>query len=129
MTKPFENPPGLPRPLADHNGRMLPVPWTQQNRSDDCTLTNWGRIDGDRQDLAFDKSLCLLCGEPVETGVVLMTEYAARAEREDPGNPLHRAIDSGPLHHRCAKLTRAHCPHLRDGENTIVDVPYQREGN
>lgn len=115
-----DNRPGLPRPLARNNGVLRPVPWTN---SDD----GWGVLNEARAMEGERKSLCLVCGETVEDGYIFAKDKACPviATQADLGE---HASDFGPLHPRCAKMTVAHCAHIRNDllHNGIFLVPYTR---
>jgi hypothetical protein len=117
-----EMPKGMPRPVMDmgeHGTR--PVPWTQ----DDAVP---GKPDHDRLVDAQAQDLCLLCGEPVTRGVIIISP-ASYAEFEHSyqflpmRERLELAIDKAPLHERCAAMTLAHCPHLKG----FYTVPYESD--
>lgn len=107
---------------------MRPVPWSQDGEE-------WGHLHQPCAEQAELNSLCLLCGEFVLTGYVfwyLWHAYLGRAEIdpeayvsfEDLGQ--RRVIDRAPLHERCAKLTAAHCPTLKDdmARGRVYLMPY-----
>lgn len=126
---------GLPRPVALAGEKLLPVPWSQ---AVDAEGPEWGIIDEPNQASATADGLCLVCGETVEDGVVLFHRELSHHTKENDHNfavthdgPLpyifrkedldrfpwdgHGGImDAGPLHTRCARLTRAHCSHIRE---------------
>lgn len=112
--EPGLTPTGLPRPLDTYDGKLLPVPWNQS--------TDWGAIEQIREAKARLHSLCQVCGLTVEDGMVVV--------HPEPNQPVKDAytfediaksiiLDNAPLHDRCAKLSMAHCPELRDD-------PYKR---
>jgi len=121
---------GMPRPLAPLEGRRLPVPWSQE-------ADTWGSGDDVRIDSATARSLCLLCGRPVTKGVVVVALWEKDGIEAKTFNELPEivyqkdlaefAIDRGPLHERCGKLTVAHCPHFKKtwGEQ-FQFLPYRR---
>jgi hypothetical protein len=127
-----KSPRGLPRPLALREGRPAPEPWSQDS--------SWGTLDTLRAETARRASLCLLCGDQVDAGIVLVDPSDARKTDAQSTLPLYHkhhldapymivrreVVDCGPLHERCAKLTMAHCPHLRENSN-IIEVPYRKE--
>lgn len=118
------HPKGLPRPLAEYNGRLLPVPWSQDG---DRLGTVWGNVSTFHQIDAMEYSLCLLCGIHVEKGFVIFHLPSGRIP-ELPISPAsldkQGIIDSAPLHERCAKLTMAHCPHLAQKRADFALLPY-----
>jgi len=113
-----ENPPGMPRPLFDNR----PVPWTSEQKQwedDDgypTTIPDFSVIDRERQLEAFRENLCVLCGDPLTDPVHCF------------GNDSGDLVDGG-LHPRCARMTAAWCPHIKDqvanGEWYEVTVPLQ----
>lgn len=118
----FENPgdyekTGLPRPLAvAPDGRRRPIPWSQAE--------SWGVINEERAAEAKDTSLCLVCGEWVGRGKVLISMDNVRSGVEIPDlvNDSHLdqmwVADQAPMCDRCCKITAAHCPKIRDGLNS-----------
>jgi hypothetical protein len=136
-----QDPTGLPRPLApltqrDPNAKLAPTPWSQDG---DESGTSWGVLDEVKQQAAQKGSLCLLCGEPVQQGFVFIDTAQSVATPlpfyTQPKLKEQGVIDHAPVHDRCAKLTAAHCPHIRDRMGKpegVVMVPYsitQRIGN
>lgn len=114
------------------NGRPVPVPWSQEliKSGEDQGLPHWGAVSYDRRQDAIAKSLCLLCGESVEQGMVFLAredlETGTRLLRSYDKKHLGKRpeiVDGAPLHHRCAKLSRAHCPQLR-GATDIIERPF-----
>jgi hypothetical protein len=123
---------GLPRPLHPLNGRPAPVPWSQEIQKDgkDAGAPHWGAISDPRQLEAIAKSLCLLCGKPVEKGLVFVAKEdlkrgkrILRAYKKSDLSSRAEIIDHAPLHPRCAKLSKAHCPYLRDATD-VLERPY-----
>lgn len=122
------NPTGLPRPLAtlEHNGkaRLAPVPWTQEG-------DRWAVIDSDAANKANRQSLCLMCGDEVENGVVLAAKthgdegYRLKTVYRRPDLNREEVLDNAPLHDRCAKMAAHHCPHLK-GNSNVISKPYRR---
>ena len=90
-----DNPPGMPRPLWDNK----PVPWSSE-KYNDRDEPHFEAIDGNRQHRAIVSKLCVLCGMPLD----------------DPAYGFIQGghLVDGALHQRCAAMTRAHCPHIRD---------------
>lgn len=136
------NPKGMPRPVAKAPSRgpdgrfqskLLPVPWTQNS---DSRRTNWGKLHYENASEACKKSRCLLCGGPVEKGMVFISRKRS-TKHFDPWPPVIPVTlddaayftDNAPLHERCAKLTAAHCPRLKrdlaSGEQVICS--YEQE--
>lgn len=127
-------PMGLPRPLAEApDGKLRPVPWSQRR-------DEWGKVDD--QEGHFNASgmpNCLVCGVPVETGVVILSVPEAESYARFDGHVpevvteanLHNdyVADHGPLHDGCAKLTLAHCKTIRElrDAGTVKLRPYRRE--
>ena len=104
-------PTGLPRPLAPYGDKLKPVSWSQDGDA-------WGIIEPARQCEAIDKGLCLLCGEQVNKGyVVVSDDHGREVFGIDSLGYLDRdvneskVLDGAPLHDRCLKLTLAHCDH------------------
>lgn len=95
---------GLPRPLARSRGVLRPVPWTN---SDD-----WGILHDVRAHLCMHNSECLVCGKRVDEGYIFTASENAPVNAH-AGDLERWAIDGGPLHSRCAKMTVAHCAHMR----------------
>jgi hypothetical protein len=101
---------GLPRPLLDG----LPAPYSGQN-------TKHGVPDDDRLAQCVTEQLCAVCGVAIDADAVRYVGvigdwWAARR----PCPPL---IDSGaPLDERCARLTLAHCPAMKDGRSVLIAV-------
>jgi hypothetical protein len=109
-------PRGLPRPI--YKGR--PLPWAEESerttpfgdpldserawhdeRLDDIFWENVAPPQcPSRLDEAWREGLCVLCGEPLGDEVYFFTDGEELAQ--------------GGLHPRCARLTRAHCPGVRD---------------
>ncbi len=127
----------LKRPRSFH----LPVPWSQD--------TSWGTLHNNRSELARAQSRCLLCGEKVTEGYVIVTSrndslfgiagsgrQYRKVDMERVLNhyypddlPREDVTDHAPLHERCAKLTMAHCPTLHraaKGEGAVL-VPYSHK--
>lgn len=104
---------GLPRPIADVDGRLRPVPWSQDK--------SWGVLHVDRGSECSAESLCLVCGEHVLNGKVLVTVKNVRLGTTIPKLFTFESlddllvVDGGPLHNRCAALTGAHCVTVREG--------------
>lgn len=126
-----EMPTGLPRPVAPLNGTPRPVPWSQDSQLEGGEVP-WAQThDDNRVDVARYNSLCLLCGDPVDNGVVIcrnnprypmLPKYTFDHLREGEGN----IVDNAPLHERCGKITMAHCPHLNNDTHQLA--PYSSEG-
>lgn len=110
-------PEGLPRPLGTlPGGRKAPVPWSQDG-------SKWGHTDEVRIDLAREFSRCLVCGEPVVEGQVLVVlerlpdGHSGRHHLEDlqpglDGKPRY-VVDQGALHDCCVAITVEHCPAVK----------------
>ena len=114
-----DNRAGMPRPLAPNKGALRPVPWTNADE--------WGILDQYRAQKCEKGSLCLVCGKPVDTGFVFTA--AKHMPVLTCQDDLEHAVDNGPLHERCAKMTVAHCAHIRQ-QLFLADafmVPYERE--
>lgn len=125
---------GLPRPVAeDRLHKLRPVPWTQKDGQ-------WGVGDSlGRLSQAQNKSLCLVCGEKVDEGLVFWDKsgtYSSEAKEPiahaafvDLSTRANYIADGAPLHVRCAKITRAHCRTIRErfASGQITLVPYTCE--
>ncbi len=140
----------MPRPVAEYKQThshyshkeltrvrrfILPVPWSQG--------TSWGTLKESRSTLARCKSLCLLCGEKVDEGVVVVSDgnesFPTRFPRIKPKAHLEHyypddlnrvdVVDHAPLHERCGKLTVAHCPTLNKASkhDGVVLRPYSNK--
>lgn len=124
LTDPAESklfPAGWPRPK--HAGRPVPyvtdVSWIGHVR--------WAQMNTGRVIACVLGFGCQVCGEPCLDGdlhVVVNTEHLTRHE-----SALDAALiaqSGGPLHRRCARLSAAACPHLRQavpaGTVTLVAV-------
>jgi hypothetical protein len=111
----------MPRPLeALDDGRLAPVPWSQGD-------AGFGVSDLTRFTAATEQSLCHLCGDHVAEGKVIVTKALRRGRRVFRKRDLKEwriILDGGPLHDRCAKMTMAHCPHLK-GNDRYVLVRYR----
>ncbi|WP_372659856.1 hypothetical protein [Amycolatopsis kentuckyensis] len=59
----------------------------------------WRLLDGARQALAQDASLCQVCGEPLPTRALVVLDGA-------------RVVSDTALHPRCLAVADAVCPHL-----------------
>ena len=112
------NPKGLPRPLAEAQGVLRPVPWTNGE--------DWGVIHFERGKLAEKHSLCLVCGECVTEGFIVARDKDAPVHARLEDLDKH-AADNAPLHARCAKMTVAHCRHIREQllKGELFMVPYK----
>ena len=128
---------GMPRPMAtwegnvEHEPCLLPVPWTQESFRDGYGTNQpaWGVIHDENREKAAENSLCLLCGETVETGSVILSNRQRDSSTGPNGRQrrvffaadLNGAVmaitDGAPLHERCAKMTMRHCPHLRGSKD------------
>jgi len=108
----MENPPGMPRPI--YQGK--PVPWTTVTDPEDFEPRSKGldlpqgegqflfeRGSTPRIDWGREEGLCVLCGEGLGDPVYFFLD-----------NRINTIVDGG-LHKKCLAMTRAHCPHLRDG--------------
>lgn len=115
------NPTGMPRPLEPlTGGKLAPVPWSQGD-------SGFGISDTDRFHAAQEHSLCLLCGEFVKEGSVIVVKAKKGRRRLFRQHDLVDAglvLDGGPLHTRCAKITMVHCPHLKGNDDFVV-MPYR----
>jgi 2'-5' RNA ligase/Zn finger protein HypA/HybF involved in hydrogenase expression len=133
-------PKGMPRPLGEHPTLGLrPVPWTQKNLNEPEQGSGWGMVHADRSKKARENSLCLLCGEPVDQGKVFVDVKARKEFADEYGHddllPWARAdqsspiVDRGAMHDRCAELTAAHCPHIKDAINNggVLQAPYRKD--
>lgn len=123
-------PKGMPRPIGDDGkgGGPKPIPWTTGDA---------GRF-GVSVGLEYEceeKSWCLVCGKKVYSGKVFALTPAAEGNyRSTPVKELYTqkdigdtVLDQGPMHNKCALLTRAHCKEVRrliaDGE--VEEVRYR----
>jgi hypothetical protein len=79
-----KSPRGLPRPLALREGRPAPEPWSQDS--------SWGTLDTLRAETARVESLCLLCGDHVDAGIVLVdpSDALSTAATEHPAALSHK---------------------------------------
>lgn len=129
---------GLPRPLEEHDDTLRPVPWSQGS--------GWGVADEARQRIAQQQSRCLVCGEPVQEGIVFVRTDKSDMVVAPEATPLARDIPplkdeydindlpptsrvvEGAMHTGCAKLTRAHCKpaRLRLNEGIWIERAYKR---
>jgi hypothetical protein len=103
------NPRGLPRPIW----KGMPVPWTGDSEMTlDGYVPNFPNTREDRMNQAENLDLCLLCGLELSDPVIVFADSSG-------------GIVDGGLHPRCAKITKAHCPHLRDddGYYTLISIP------
>ncbi len=118
---------GLPRPLATApDGKLRPVPQTQKDGE-------WGDTDPNRMRVAKKHGHCLVCGEFVERGKIFLLsphrhptlEVATLVQIQTAGSGI-TAADNGPLHDKCALLTRAHCMRIRAliKDGTIKELDY-----
>lgn len=76
---------------------MMPVPWIIR-MIEDTDQAQWTRFKED-SNVAHEKRLCQVCGERLETLMILMV--ADGSETSGPGT-----------HPRCAALSAKFCPHL-----------------
>lgn len=132
MDKPCGGLRGMPRPIAQHNDTMRPVPWSQGKA--------WGSASVHRQQIAQVQSRCLVCGEIVYEGVVFVRTELADKYDESHGDqnqkdsftindlPQESVVVEGALHIECAKLARAHCKPIRERlkDGIYVEKPYVR---
>lgn len=102
-------PEGLPRPLCTlPGGEKAPVPWSQDG-------SKWGHTEPVRIDLAREFSRCLVCGELVVEGQVLVIleclpdGHSGTHDLEDLQADPGYVLDHGPLHDRCVAITVDHC--------------------
>jgi hypothetical protein len=109
---------GLPRPIAAYRGMPKPVPYSQD-------MGMWATAD-DAGDCVRE-GLCLVCGEQVDDGLVLIDfSVSASIKKNFSRRRVYRfvdlelicdltgIVDNAPMHDRCAKLTAAHCDHVTD---------------
>ena len=87
---------GLPREVADG----LPVPFAVR-RSDQGDVA-WASIDSKLTLLCTLDQRCHVCGDE-------LADDEAWAFHDFMG----RVVDGWVMHQRCARMARAHCPHLR----------------
>lgn len=112
------NPVGLPRPLdMTPDGTLAPVPWSQG-------CMGFGYVQTERLAASLRDGLCLVCGEPVDQGLVLPSPSHDLKSQYGPQH-LHMVVDNGPMRRRCLKLAAHHCPHLRAG--SLVLRPYTHD--
>lgn len=99
--------PGPPRPLLDG----LPIPFSGHEH-------NHGVPHQDRLQSCVQLDLCAVCGERLE-------------KRRWVGIGIKgHVLDSAGMHERCAKISLAHCPHMRLGYSRIIWIePREYEGN
>jgi 5-methylcytosine-specific restriction endonuclease McrA/GNAT superfamily N-acetyltransferase len=105
------NPKGMPRPLYQN----LPVPWTSDIEipgDPNTVVPNFSVADPHKIYECWKSDLCVLCGEPLDNPVAVIP--TTKDFTPAPGGDQISVLD-GPLHLRCAKMTKAHCPHIRDG--------------
>lgn len=112
---------GMPRPMTELGERLAPVPWSQDK-------DGWGVLNTGRAVMAQAQSLCLLCGEAVEQGSVIIEPGSAANLESYCAKDLGRTeiVDKAPLHDRCLILTIAHCPHIKiEWQKTLFSFPYK----
>lgn len=114
---------GFPRPL--YTG--LPVPYNvDETQKQGKTHYNFGGTDYLRSKEIVKKSLCQICGLPLEERciiVISLTDLAQniKAENAYPDSSLASVMDEGGLHlKRCWPLAKYWCPHLREHSNEIL---------
>jgi hypothetical protein len=98
-----ENEPGLPRPIFDN----MPVPYTTEVNSGGEPA--WREADQNRLAECWTQNLCIVCGLPLADPVSVFCSIKPNRDLGQAGQ-----IVDGGLHPRCAALTKAHCPHIRD---------------
>lgn len=122
---------GWPRPST---GRY-PIPWVSP-------VENLGEVNEGRRLSSIGGGVCQVCGEgyaygDFAYGFTTLTEDGERREFQEvqievgqyltevlPPATVILFLDGALMHHRCAKLTAAMCPHVRDRKDLIcVRVP------
>lgn len=117
---------GWPRPRVDG----YPVPWVAPSDA-------LGSVNEGRRLASMGGGVCQVCGLGFQVGdYAYGFTYLPPGRRLGPIEPgmylssiVHESvriglIDGGVLHHKCARLTAAVCPHLRDDERAeFVRVP------
>jgi hypothetical protein len=98
-----ENEPGLPRPIFDN----MPVPYTTEVNA--IGEPAWREADQNRLAECWTQNLCIVCGLPLADPVSVFSSIKPNRDLGQAGQ-----IVDGGLHPRCAALTKAHCPHIRD---------------
>jgi len=120
---------GWPRPRV----AGLPVPWV-------APTENFGEVNTGRQLASVGGAVCQVCGlgfaydedafgftwiEPANLASSRLEhgDYLSKLSGYHPGDMV-TLLDGAVLHHRCARLTAAMCPAVRDGKDRIcVRVP------
>lgn len=129
---------GMPRPVAEYNGMLRPIPWSQGE--------SWGIVNEKRQAIAWKQSRCLVCGETVQEGIVFVRtnkacsqeppyngsdaikdEYDINDLTADAVGIISRVVE-GPLHTKCGLITRSHCIPLRNRlrNHRYAERPYKK---
>lgn len=115
---------GWPRPIV--NG--YPIPWV-------APTTNLSEVNEGRRLASLGGAVCQVCGEGFAYGEEAFAftwaddddkleigQYLSEV-RESPAERVY-FMDGAVLHFRCAKLTAARCPHIRDATDLIcIRVP------
>ncbi len=87
------------------------MPWSQGD--------TWGYTDAVRIDLAREFSRCLICGELVVEGQVLVIPkylpegHSGTHHLEDLQREPGWIVDHGPLHDHCVEIAVGHCPAVK----------------
>lgn len=94
---------GLPRPIL----QGLPAPYSGEDK-------RHGLPDFDRLRECVVEDVCAVCGELVDDDIFYVAAYAENTAL---------LMDQGViLHERCARLSLAHCPHMRHGFSMVFWV-------
>lgn len=97
---------GFPRPKIELYGKQFPLPYSA--REDAISL-----LSDERHLECVRDCVCLVCGDPVEdeNSFALLKDEKFHAE-------------AGPFHDKCARLTVAMCPHIKNDKKwTLKEFP------
>lgn len=103
---------GLPRPILDG----LPAPYSGDNR-------DHGEPSQTRLEECQLDDLCGVCGEKLDARRYIAVYHEPEFDQIERPHPLWLLVaDNVAMHERCAKLSLAHCPHMRSGKSWVVWV-------
>lgn len=102
---------GLPRPLLEG----LPAPYSG---------ADWAHAEphSGRMQACIAEALCAVCGVALDAAAVRYVGLSTSDIQED-GCAKQKLIDKGmQMDDRCARLSLAHCPSMREGRMVVVSV-------